>query len=267
MSVTVTKMNGIGNDFLILECINAPLSDVDVNALAIQWCDRKTGLGDDKKGADGLVVLHPSEDHDFRMQIINADGSEPEMCGNAIRCVAVYAVKHNLAPLDMVVETLAGPRNCVVNGDLVRVDMGEPTYVAPKVLDFGGGKLTYQFVSMGNPHAVIAVEDVSSVPIDVLGKIVAQHSNFPNGVNVEFIQKDTNQALTMRVWERGVGETQACGTGACASLVAGVLNHGVHRNATVSLLGGDLDIEWDQESNRVFMTGPTEYEYVIQVDL
>lgn len=264
---TLTKMNGIGNDFLILDLMQPISQNVDVNTRAVSWCDRETGLGDGKKGADGLAILHPSTECDFRMQIINADGTEPEMCGNAIRCVAVYAVKNGLASADMVIETLAGPRQCQVSGESVKVDMGEPLTQPLRALSFGGGQLSYQFVSMGNPHAVVSVQDVAAVPLEVLGKQIAQHSDFPDGVNVEFIQKDADDALTMRVWERGVGETQACGTGACASLVAAVLNHNLSRKSTISLLGGDLEIEWDEQSNRVFMTGPTELEYTTQVDL
>lgn len=266
MAVTVTKMNGIGNDFLILDLISGS-SQVSVNELAIAWCDRESGLGDTKKGADGLAVLHPSEDYDFRMQIINADGTEPEMCGNAIRCVAVYAHQKGVVGDSMVVETLAGPRACVVEGESVRVDMGEPNTRDMKTLTIDGKDLVYQFVSMGNPHAVILVDDVDSVSLSSVGTAIGQHSDFPDGVNVEFIQKNADNALKMRVWERGVGETQACGTGACASLVAGVLNHDLQRTATVSLLGGDLVIEWDEVSNSVYMTGPTEFEYAVQVEL
>lgn len=266
MSVTITKMNGIGNDFLILDFMTTS-SDVNVNELAIAWCDRETGLGDSRKGADGLVVLHPSSINELRMQIINADGTEPEMCGNAIRCVAVYALQKGYAGSSMVVETLAGPRECVVTGDSVRVDMGEPQSRDPKAIQVSGEELVYQFVSMGNPHAVIEVENVDTIPLAKLGTEIGQHADFPEGVNVEFIQKDAENALKMRVWERGVGETQACGTGACASLVAGVLNHGVQRTATVALLGGDLVIEWDEATNKVYMTGPTEVEYTVQVEL
>lgn len=264
---TITKMNGIGNDFLILDMMTTVSSAINVNDRAIEWCDRDTGLGSSRKGADGLAVLHPSTQGDFRMQIINADGTEPEMCGNAIRCVAVYAFQKGYVGNTMAIETLAGIRQCVVDGDSVRVDMGEPVTRPLNSLVVNDRELKYQYVSMGNPHAVIEVDNVADVPLADLGTQIGRHADFPEGVNVEFIQKDASNALTMRVWERGVGETQACGTGACASLVAGVLNYGVQRAATVSLLGGDLFIEWDASTNTVYMTGPTEFEYTVQVDL
>jgi len=273
------KMHGLGNDFVITEvdC----WSGADILQPHANWiCDRHFGVG-----ADGLVAVGRNGEMDIFMRIFNPDGSEPEMCGNAIRCVARYAFEQNWTPTPAIaVRTLAGPRFPVVNlqdGQVlsVTVDMGEPILrreLIPmqgrgEALNVGIETLAGQFqvtaVSMGNPHAVIFVDDIEAVPVAVWGPAIENHPLFPAKTNVEFIQRMSPRDLIMRVWERGAGVTLACGTGACATLVAAVLNGRSERSATVHLLGGDLFIEWKAENNHVYMTGPATLVYSGSVSL
>ncbi|NOU95227.1 diaminopimelate epimerase [Paenibacillus sp. LMG 31456] len=271
-----TKMHGLGNDFIII----AGESKLPSNAseLAVQLCSRFFGIG-----ADGLVYILPSDISDYKMRIINSDGSESEQCGNAVRCVAKYIYEHELidsSRTELFIETLgAGSQQVqltVSNGKVtaVRVDMGEPVLqgkLVPTTIDqeqvlnypieVDGRVFHFTAVSMGNPHCVIYVEDAASIDLAVWGPKLEVHPLFPRRVNVEFATVKSREAMDMRVWERGAGPTLACGTGACATLVSSVLNGLSDRVATVSLKGGDLLIEWSKADNRVYMTGPAEQVY------
>ncbi|MDP4159404.1 MAG: diaminopimelate epimerase [Bacillota bacterium] len=267
------KMHGLGNDFVFLDHLNVT-EDVDYPELAKKLCHRQFGIG-----GDGLAVILPSKVADARMRIFNSDGSEPEMCGNASRCFARYVydqgiVLHN----PMRVETLAGILTLGLNiqdGQVqgVRVDMGEPILraelvpvlgqgepVVGKSLEVLGETFQYTAVSMGNPHCVIFVEDFAKLDFDRIGPAIEKHPLFPRKTNVEFIRIDSPREMTMKVWERGAGPTLACGTGACGSTVAAVLNQKTERAVTVHLPGGDLFIEWGQD-NHVYMTGPASYVF------
>ena len=267
------KMHGLGNDFVFLDHFSVA-ADVDYPSVAKKLCHRQFGIG-----GDGLVVILPSTVADARMRIINSDGSEPEMCGNGIRCFARYVydqgiVNHN----PMRVETLAGIlaiQLTIKEGQVqgVRVDMGEPILraelipvlaqgepVVGETLEVFGETFQYTAVSMGNPHCIIFVEDLATLDFERLGPAIEKHSLFPRKTNVEFIEVNSPKALTMKVWERGAGPTLACGTGACATAVAAVLNHKTEREVTVHLPGGDLLIEWGLD-NHVYMTGPATYVF------
>ncbi|MBM7855730.1 diaminopimelate epimerase [Desulfohalotomaculum tongense] len=264
-----TKVHGLGNDFVIVNCLQGAHLPGDLAQLARDVCHRNFGIG-----ADGLVLLRPSETGDLRMQIINSDGSEAEMCGNAIRCVAKYVYDHDIVKKQKIrVETLAGiivPEVIVEDGavSMVRVDMGEPRLERAQIPMTGpeGRAInqplvvedkTYNItaVSMGNPHCVIFVPDVESVPLSEIGPKIEKHPAFPQKTNVEFVQVLSKEEVRMRVWERGAGITMACGTGACATGVAAALNGFTGRKVTVHLDGGPLIIEWAGD-NRVYMTGP-----------
>lgn len=267
------KMHGLGNDFIVVRAEEAPANAAE---LAVRLCDRHFGVG-----ADGLVYILPSAKADARMRIFNADGSEPEQCGNAIRCVAKYVWdRSEKSGTALTIETKgAGVQPVTVEAKdgaawRVRVDMGEPelrgaavptTIDAPAVVerDIEAGGRTFRFtaVSMGNPHCVIEVDDAAAFEVEAYGPLLETHAWFPRRTNVEFVTVESRKKAVMRVWERGAGVTLACGTGACATLVAGVLAGKLDRAATVSLAGGDLEIEWDEASNRVYMTGPAEVAY------
>ena len=225
--------------------------------------DRHTGIG-----ADGLVLILPSKKADVRMRMFNADGSEAEMCGNAIRCVAKYAYERKLARKNpIVVETGAGLLTLAMeipNGKVERVtvNMGQPILALPKIpvrkekLPRGGYLGRATFVSMGNPHAVMFVKDVSEIGIHRLGPEFEHHVAFPRRINLHWVQVHSPSELTMRTWERGSGATQACGTGACAVCVAGVLTGRTNRKVLAHLPGGDLHLEWRETDDCVYMTGP-----------
>ncbi|NLY76278.1 MAG: diaminopimelate epimerase [Firmicutes bacterium] len=263
-----TKMHGIGNDYIYVnlfeEKIDAP------ERLAVRISDRHFGVG-----GDGLVLITPSTKADAGMRMFNADGSEAEMCGNAIRCVGKYLYEHGIVDRkNITVETLAGIKrlNLEVNDgkvSAVTVDMGEPILQSDLIPVGGVSRIikgetiavndhTYQFtaVSMGNPHCVIFVPEITDEMVLSDGPVIEKDPLFPRRTNVEFVKVNGPDSLTMRVWERGSGETLACGTGACASVVAAILNNLTDRRVTVKLLGGELRIEWDEASNHVFMTGP-----------
>lgn len=264
-----TKVHGLGNDFILVDCYKEKIDVSKASGLAVKMCDRCFGVG-----ADGLVLLMPSDRADIRMRIINSDGSEAEMCGNAIRCVAKYMYERNMIKKEKIrVETLAGiiiPELIMENGMVksVRVDMGEPRLeraeipmsggpgqVVGEPLAVGGSNFDITAVSMGNPHCVIFVPDADSVPLRDIGPRIEKHNAFPRKTNVEFVQVLNRDEVIMKVWERGAGETMACGTGACATAVACALNNLTGRKVTVRLKGGDLFIEWAQD-NHVYMTGP-----------
>ncbi|NEW05453.1 diaminopimelate epimerase [Paenibacillus sp. SYP-B3998] len=266
-----TKMHGLGNDFIVIYGEKELPANAD--QLAIELCNRFFGIG-----ADGLVYILPSDNADFNMRIINSDGSEAEQCGNAIRCVSKYVYDQGLIDKEEItVETLgAGVQKVqldVENGKVVkvRVDMGQPilnglavpTIVdQPQVINYpievDGQEFYFTAVSMGNPHCVIYVKDAVNFDLATWGPKLEAHPMFPSKINVEFVTVTNRQHTDMRVWERGAGPTLACGTGACATLVASVLNGLTDRQATVSLKGGDLFIEWDEADNHVYMTGPAE---------
>ena len=274
-----TKMHGLGNDFVMVDCFEEQLS-VDLAQLSRKICDRHFGIG-----ADGLVLILPSETADIGMRIFNPDGSEPEMCGNAIRCFARYVYEHNIVSKQIMrVETLAGliVPELVMNGEKVisvKVDMGEPRLdreqipmagMAGKVVNepvtVAGTTYNVTCVSMGNPHCITFVPDTGNVPISEVGPKIETHRLFPKKTNVEFVQVLNNNEVNMRVWERGAGETLACGTGACATGVACVLNNLTAREIIVHLTGGDLQIEW-ADNNHVYMTGPAEYVFTGVVEM
>lgn len=267
-----TKMHGLGNDFIIVNNLDSRHQEKDFSRLAVSLCLRKFGIG-----ADGLVVLAPSSRASFRMQIFNPDGSEAEMCGNAIRCLARFAREHGLVEEDSFsFETGAGLkpvwltlRDSAVVG--VKVDMGAPILESDRVpvkssssqavnerIEVDGRELFFTAVSMGNPHCVIFVPAADSLPWEELGRKIEKSSFFPNRTNVEFVEMVSRDEVKVKVWERGAGPTLACGTGACATLVAGVLTGKLNRTATVHLPGGSLDISWSDEDGHVYMEGPAE---------
>ncbi len=267
------KMHGLGNDFVFLDHFSVSV-DEDYPTLAKKLCHRQFGVG-----GDGLAVILPSIVADARMRIFNPDGSEPEMCGNAIRCFARYVYERGIVLSNpMHVETLAGVLTLdldIQDGQVqgVRVDMGEPILRADLIPVMGQGEpvvgqpievlgetFLYTAVSMGNPHCVIFVEDLETLDFERIGPAIEKHLLFPRKTNVEFIRVNSPQDITMKVWERGAGPTLACGTGACASAVAAVLNQKTERSVTVHLPGGDLWIEWGTD-NHVYMTGPATYVF------
>lgn len=275
-----SKYHGLGNDFILVD--NRHKTDpVLTPGQAVAWCDRHFGIG-----ADGVIFALPGQDGiDYTMRIFNSDGSEPEMCGNGIRCMAKFLEaletadgKAPTAPHTYRIQTLAGVIAPTLQSDgQVTVDMGPPYLLAreiPTTLAAADNKVVGQSlmvdgeawevtcVSMGNPHCITFVENVETIPLDTLGPKFEYHEVFPKRINTEFIQVVRPDYLKMRVWERGAGITLACGTGACASLVAGVLSGKCDRAATVELPGGPLQIEWSTEDNRVYMTGPAELVFM-----
>lgn len=268
-----TKMHGLGNDFVIVYG-EQHLPD-HVAEVAFTICDRHFGVG-----ADGLIYILPSQSADFMMRTINSDGTEAEQCGNAIRCVAMYVAEHGYIQRDVLtIETQAGIQ-CVqvIRQDgkvhAVRVDMGEPILkglevptifdqenVVDKNIQVAGRNFSFTAISMGNPHCIIFVDDAATFDIQTWGPQVECHAYFPQKINVEFASIDARDCVTMRVWERGAGLTLACGSGACATLVASVLNGLTDRRATMALAGGKLFVEWDRTNNHVYMTGPAAFVF------
>jgi diaminopimelate epimerase len=275
VNLSFSKMHGLGNDFVVFEDL---AGELDMSPEAIQWlCDRRFGIG-----ADGVIFVRSSEvpEADFHMAYFNSDGSIAEMCGNGIRCLACYVVDHELLPADrdeLVVSTLGGLKPISVNRDLdgvfvaATVDMGEPILDPKKVptllqaetpgdpvisrpLVTSVGTFEVTAVSMGNPHAVLWVDDVDEADVESIGPAIETHEMFPARTNVEFAQVVDAGTIRLRVWERGCAETLACGTGACATLVAASLTGRIEREATIELPGGLLDIHW-AEDNHVYMTG------------
>ena len=262
-----TKMHGAGNDYIYVNAMQEQV--LNPSEMALRISDRHFGIG-----SDGLVLIMASECADFRMRMFNSDGSESEMCGNASRCIGKYVFDNGLTDKQSVtLETKAGIKVLdltIVDGKVstVRVDMGEPILEPVNIpMDFPGdyaiqvpvtvrGKeYLLNGVSMGNPHAVIFTEGIDSLNLPVIGPDFEHNELFPKRTNTEFVEFIDNEHVRMRVWERGAGETLACGTGACAVLVAGVFSGNLHRKAKVDLLGGTLQIEWNAENNHVYMTG------------
>lgn len=265
-----TKMQGLGNDYVYVNGFEERIENP--SEMAVKVSNRNFGVG-----SDGLILINPSEKADFEMEMYNADGSRGEMCGNGIRCVAKYVYDYGLTDKTHIsVETLGGIKYLdltVEDGKvvLVRVDMGSPILTPaqiPVIADEAEAvavpilvdETEYQMtcVSMGNPHAVIFMDDIEHLEIEKIGPKFEHHERFPNRVNTEFVQVLDRHTASMRVWERGSGETLACGTGACAVAVACILGGYTESKVTVKLLGGDLLIEWDREQNKIYMTGPAE---------
>ncbi len=267
MKLKFTKMHGLGNDFVFVNGLKAKLPDFKKVGKLLG--ERRFGVG-----CDQILVLKKSAKADFKMEIYNADGSRVEMCGNGLRCLAHYVRLRKLTrKKEITVETLAGIQTATFVGKNVRVDMGEPVLEGEKIpttlrgsvvnrdVTFDGHPFQITCISMGNPHCVIYVKDVANYPVHEIGRRIETSALFPNRVNVEFVELVSPTEVTMRVWERGAGETLACGSGACAVGVAGVLN-GLHaRKVKVNLPGGPLTIEWNEKTNHVLMTGPAERVY------
>ena len=270
-----TKMHGCGNDYVYVDCIHENLTSDEMRNLsdtARKVSNRMSGIG-----SDGLILIKPSTVADFCMEIYNADGTMAEMCGNGIRCVGKYVYDYGLTnQTQLRIETKSGIKDLTLslkNGlvNTVRVDMGSPVFRPDRIPTAYIGELNRLFdypiqtdlgtilitcVSMGNPHAVIFVEDVTNLQVGLLGRLIESHPLFPRKTNVEFVQIIHPNQIKMRVWERGSGETLACGTGACASVVASVLHEYTNHTVTVSLPGGELTIEYDTANGTVYMTGP-----------
>ena len=263
-----TKMHGLGNDYVYVNCFEEKIDNPPAVARFVS--DRHFGIG-----SDGLIMINPSKTADFEMEMYNADGSRGEMCGNGIRCVAKYVYDYGLTDKTQIsVETLGGIKYLdltVEDGEvsLVKVDMGKPELEADLIpiisereqvidepIEVDGKEYHMTGVSMGNPHTVIYVDDVKGLDLEKIGPKFENHERFPKRINTEFVHCIDRQTVEMRVWERGSGETLACGTGACAVAVSSILNNLTDTQVTVKLLGGDLQIEWDREKDRVFMTGP-----------
>ena len=260
--IPFVKMHGLGNDFIFLDCLEKKYGDL--GRVAQRLCQRRFGVG-----ADQLLTVQPSRVADFKMEIYNADGSQVEMCGNGIRCFAKYVASRGLTEKKKIeVETLAGIICPERVGELVRVDMGEPILDGEKIpvrakgqvqehpLEVEGETHRITCVSMGNPHCVVFLEGIDGLDLERVGPHWENHPFFPNRVNTEFVTLLSPGEIRMRVWERGAGETLACGTGACAATVASHLTGRTERSILVHVKGGDLQVEWEARSNRVFMTGP-----------
>ena len=274
-----TKMQGLGNDYVYVNCFEEKIENP--SELAVKVSDRHFGIG-----SVGLILIRPSEVADFRMTMFNADGSESEMCGNGIRCVGKYVYDYGLTDkTEVSVETLAGIKYLkflIKDGkvDMVTVNMGEPILkpelvpvvgegdaVIDSPIEVDGKEYKMTCVSMGNPHSVVFVDDVDNFPLHEVGPLFEHHKAFPRRVNAEFCQVIDRTHAKMRVWERGTGETLACGTGTCATAVACILNGKTEDEVTITLLGGDLIIRWDREKNVIYMTGPARVVFDGEIDV
>ena len=274
-----TKMHGCGNDYVYINGFTNKIENP--NKLSEIVSNRNFGIG-----SDGLIVINPSDVADFKMSMYNADGSEGKMCGNGIRCVAKFVYDNKMTDKTTItVETLSGIKTLVLNVEdekvkTVRVNMGTPILKSKDVpvvsdkeqvidepIKVNDKEYRITCVSMGNPHAVTFIDDTDSLEIEKIGPLFENNEIFPDRVNTEFIQVVDRNNIKMRVWERGSGETLACGTGACASVVACVLNGLTENKVTVSLLGGDLFIEYNQEENVVYMTGPATISFTGNIEV
>src|SRR3989339_187626 len=258
LTINFTKTQGLGNDFILIDTRREKLDGIDLKRLAIDLCDRHFGIG-----ADGLLLVWPSSKAHYRMQVINPDGSEAEMCGNGIRCFARYVYEADQLNEEVIsVETLAGttlPAVILENGQIIaiEVDMGIPKSMHNEQLTINNHVFAIHEISMGNPHTVIFTDDISQVNLSEVGPQIENDKHFPNRTNVEFVQILNEKEIEVSVWERGAGETLACGTGACASVVAANLAGKVGKRVLVHLPGGNLDIEMI-EDNHILMRGPAE---------
>lgn len=264
MLVTFTKMQGLGNDYIYINCINREYEKI--LKYIPKFCDRNFGIG-----ADGIILIIESKIADFKMRIFNADGSEAQMCGNGIRCVGKYLYdKHITQKTELSIETLCGIKKLKLNVvknevESVQVDMGEPSFITKQIPMIGNNNITkiivngkiieLNCVSMGNPHTVILANNIDKLDIEQYGALIENNSIFPERTNVEFVQILDSENIKMRVWERGAKETLACGTGACASAVICTNKGYTKRDINVHLLGGKLNITWNKNNNHVYMTG------------
>ena len=274
-----TKMQGIGNDYIYINCFEEKVQNP--SELSVKLSERHFGVG-----SDGIILIEPSEKADCRMDIYNADGSQAMMCGNGIRCVGKYVYERGIAKKDVLkVDTMSGVKTLfldVQNGKVrsVKVDMGKPDFHAADIpvdypkeqlidepVAFGSEEYRITCVSMGNPHCVLFVDSVNGVEIEKIGPKLECDRIFPKRANIEFVQVLSKDEINMRVWERGSGETWACGTGACAAAVACAVNHKTGRSVTVHLKGGDLQIEWDDKTDTVRMRGPAEFVFDGTIEL
>jgi diaminopimelate epimerase len=268
-----TKMHGTGNDYIYINCFEEKIDDP--SSLSVKLSDRHFGIG-----GDGIILIGPSSVADFKMQMHNADGSEGRMCGNGSRCVGKYVYDRKLTDkTEITLETKSGIKTLNLNVEngvvkTVRVDMGEPVLLAADIPvlaetpEFINQPVTVEdtiylmtCVNMGNPHAVTFVDDVASLKLFLIGPPLENNSIFPERANIEFIQRIDDRTLKMRVWERGSGETQACGSGACAALVAAVLNGKCRHRAKLILLGGELDVDWNEVNSHVYLSGPADFVF------
>lgn len=266
--IKFTKMHGLGNDYVYIDCMNGQEIE-DISTLAQFVSNRHFGIG-----SDGLILICKSDVADFKMRMFNYDGSEAEMCGNGIRCVGKFVYDKGLTNKETItVETLAGIKKLKFNikegkVQTVEVDMGKPILEAKNIpviseelpvknlkIKIDDKEFIFTCVSMGNPHAITIVDDVKNFDIEKYGPILEVDRHFPKRANIEFIELVDKNNIKMRVWERGAGETLACGTGACASVVACNLNDYIENEANVELLGGTLNIKWNKENNHIYMTG------------
>lgn len=271
-----TKMHGLGNSYIYINLFEEALKEEEMPELAIELADKNKGIG-----SDGMILIGPSEQEDIRMRVFNADGSEAKNCGNGLRCVAKLAYEKGLVTQkDFRVETLGGPVKASVqlsedgqNVTFVSVDMGPPRLLKKDLplkgdpesqtieepVNVSGQFLSMTALSMGNPHAVFFVDDIQSAPVETIGPLLEKHEMFPESANIEFVEMISKDRMHFRVWERGSGITQACGTGACAAVAAAILTDRADTGTTVTvhLLGGDLQITWKKEGN-IWMTGPAE---------
>lgn len=274
MKLQFTKMEGLGNDFIFIDGRRSKIPAL--KKMAKRLCDRRFGIG-----ADQILVLGNSKKADFSMEIYNADGSEVEMCGNGLRGLARYVSEHKLSrKSEFQVETRAGVQTVrVLSRNRFLIDMGEPILKGPQIpvrlsgrvinrtIRVNGQEIRVTCVSMGNPHCVLFVEDVQKAPVEKWGPMIEKSQLFPKRTNVEFAQVVSHTHIKMRVWERGAGETLACGSGACAVAVAGVLNGSSDRKVDVELTGGTLQIEWNRATNHVLMTGPAETVFEGEIEV
>ena len=270
--IHISKWHGLGNDFIVVDAIKQPLPLVDLSGYAKKWCHRNTGIG-----ADGLCVLYPSSTAVFKMIIINADGTEAEMCGNLIRCLGAFAREYGYTDKHIFdIETAVGNLTIEIISEekketLVKVNMGRPILeealipahfesiknpVVEEPVIVNGTRYRVTPVSMGNPHGVIFVETLADIPFLEHGPLLETHKVFPEKANIEFVETVSTSYVKVDVWERGVGRTQACGTGACAVVVAGRLSHRLDAVVDVELPGGVLTIEWQGDDAPIMMTGP-----------
>ncbi len=274
MKIEFTKMHGLGNDFVFIDGRKKKLPNPKKTAKLL--CDRRFGIG-----ADQVLVLEKSRKADFFMRIYNADGGEVGMCGNGLRCLAKYVTDEKLTTKkEISVETPSGIQKARVGGrNKVTVDMGAPILKGKQIpvnlsgrvinrpIRVDGKEMRATCVSMGNPHCVIFVDEPKTSPVEKLGPVLERHHLFPKRTNVEFVKVVSPTQIEMRVWERGAGETLACGSGACAAAVASFLNGHTERAVRVKLLGGELDIEWRREDDHVYMTGPAETVFKGEIEI
>lgn len=284
-----TKMHGCGNDYIYINGFEEKISDIRKPSLARLLSNRACGIG-----GDGVIFINPCMEADFEMEMYNADGSRGEMCGNGIRCVAKYVFEKGMTEkkelvikscdrlVSLVLSVTPDSAGGIGSVRKVRVNMGHPVLEPEKIpvmecesrelairepIQAGGRLFLMTCVSMGNPHAVIFVEELQDFPVEQLGPLLERHPRFPKRINVEFVQVLDRSTIRMRVWERGAGETRACGTGACAAVVASVLNHLTDTEVTVKLLGGELSILWNRTENALYMQGPAETVFEGEIDI